>query len=50
MSPSKARPAVMDPSPMTVTTLWFSFRRSRASAKASPEEMEVPLWPTSKVS
>ncbi len=50
LSPSKAMPAVMEPSPMTATTLKFSPLRQRASAMPAEAEMEVLLWPTLKTS
>ncbi len=46
--PSKARPAVMEPSPMTATTSCFSSARSRAMAMPSAAEMDVEECPTPK--
>ena len=48
--PSKASPAVMEPSPMTATTLWSFPSRSLAVAMPSEAEMDVEEWPTPKKS
>jgi hypothetical protein len=43
-------PADMAPSPMTQTTLWFCWRRSRATAMPSPAEIEVEECAAPKLS
>ena len=50
LSPSKAIPADMAPSPMTAMIRKSSPLRQRASAIPAAAEMEVPLWPTLKMS
>ena len=49
-NPSKARPAVREPSPMTENTLKSSPCRSRAAAMPRAADMEVDEWPTPKAS
>ena len=46
LSPSNAIPAVMEPSPITATTLAFSPLRHLASAIPAPAEIDVLLCPT----
>jgi hypothetical protein len=48
--PSKASPAVIEPSPMTATTLAGSLFRRLAQAMPKPAEMEVLLCPVVKLS
>jgi hypothetical protein len=48
--PSRARPDVSDPSPITAMTLWSSSFRSLATARPSAAEMEVPECPVPKTS
>jgi len=47
---SKAIPPVNAPSPMTATTLYFSFFISLAHAKPRAAEMDVLLCPAAKKS
>ena len=49
-NPSKARPAVRAPSPMTAITRLLSRFRQRPQAIPRAPEMEVELWPVSKES
>ncbi len=47
-SPSKASPAVMEPSPITATQAKVCFSRSRAVAMPRAAEMEVLACPAPK--
>ena len=49
-SPSRARPEEREPSPMTATTRFLSFRRSRATAIPRAAEIDVPECPVPKAS
>ena len=49
-SPSKASPPVMEPSPITATTLRLEPWMSRATAMPSAAEIDVDAWPTPNVS
>jgi hypothetical protein len=50
LSASKAMPPVMEPSPITAMTRLLHFLRCFAMAMPRPAEIEVELWPVSKVS
>ena len=48
--PSKAKPPLIAPSPMTATTLRFFFKALAATAMPMAAEMELDAWPQVKVS